>query len=89
VEGRTRRLTLDEVRELLARPEVAVLPGVSGKYDLLRLITAFANSGGGTILIGPDPETRELRGVNHPGVALDHVRDWLNELPRVPAVEGE
>jgi hypothetical protein len=70
-------LTLVEVRGLLARPEVATLPGVGGKDEFLRLITGFANLGGGRIFIGPDPETLELRGVNHPGVALEHVRFWL------------
>ena len=58
-----------DLAELLRRPEGKTLEfkrDLSSPQGFLRTVAAFANTAGGTILIGVTDRTRDVRGVNNP-----------------------
>ncbi len=79
--NKERRENSDYVTELLQRPEDKWLDFKRAEIkprDLAPLISAFANSDGGTIVIGVDDKSRTLRGVNSIG------HEALNNLLETP-----
>lgn len=58
-----------DLAELLRRPEVKMLElkrGLSSPAGVLRTVVAFANVAGGTLLIGLEDGTRQVRGIAEP-----------------------
>ena len=86
-------MTPDELGELLQQPEGERLEFIDHLPDrdrLLVTIAAFANTSGGTLVLGIDDQTRQPRGLNHPGTVLGHALEWVREGIAPPlAVEGE
>ena len=90
-------MTPDELRAILGREENQHLGFKRDLPDAQRLagtVAALANGGGGTLVLGHD-ELSGPRGLSHPGVAAEHVREWIKRfvspLPQthVEAVELE
>jgi ATP-dependent DNA helicase RecG len=79
--------------ELLTRPEGKTLEfkrDLSSPEGALRTIVAFANTSGGTLLIGVEDRTRNVRGVAEPLDAEERLANLLSDniLPRlVPELE--
>ena len=58
-----------DLLELLKRPEGKTLEfkrDVSSPSGVLKTIVAFANTAGGTLLVGVEDRTRHVRGVREP-----------------------
>ncbi|MBP7964751.1 MAG: putative DNA binding domain-containing protein [Caldilineaceae bacterium] len=58
-----------KIKELLARPEGKTLEfkqNLSGTKNILKTLTAFANTAGGVLLIGIEDESRAVLGVENP-----------------------
>ena len=58
-----------DLAEMLRRPEGKTLEfkrDLSSPQGFLRTVAAFANTAGGTVLIGVTDRTRDVRGVNNP-----------------------
>lgn len=58
-----------KINELLARPEGKTLEfkqDLSGAKNILKTLTAFANTAGGVLLIGIEDESRAVLGVENP-----------------------
>ena len=49
-----------------------------GKRDLADELAAFANTRGGTVVLGADDKTREIKGI--PLESLDTVEGWVREI---------
>jgi hypothetical protein len=84
-------MTPDELGALLRQPESETLEfkvGLPSADEVNRLIAAFANGDGGTLVIGFDEAARQAVGLAHPGVALGHVQEWITEVSPPPDVEG-
>jgi predicted HTH transcriptional regulator len=79
--------------DLLTRPEGKTLEfkrDLSSPEGALRTIVAFANTSGGTLLIGIEDRTRNVRGVAEPLDAEERLANLLSDniLPRlVPELE--
>jgi predicted HTH transcriptional regulator len=79
--------------DLLTRPEGKTLEfkrDLSSPEGALRTIVAFANTSGGTLLIGVEDRTRNVRGVAEPLDAEERLANLLSDniLPRlVPELE--
>lgn len=66
--------------ELLKRPEGKTLEfkrDLSSPDGVLRSLVAFANTSGGTVLVGVEDRTRHVRGVSEP---LDLLRDGAGHM---------
>ena len=48
------------------------------KHDFADELAAFANSRGGTVVLGADDKTREITGI--PLESLDAVEGWVNDI---------
>lgn len=73
-------MTPEELRALLRQPEGETLEFKSGlpdAYELQRVVAAFANTHGGTVVLGFDERAQRAVGLAHPGVAAGHVQEWL------------
>lgn len=84
-------VTPDEIRALLSEPENERLEfeaGLPPKDELQRLIAAFANTEGGTLIIGVDDSSGEVVGLNHPGAVAGHVQEWADQLSPRPEVHS-
>lgn len=76
-------MTADELRLLLAKPEsetVELKRSLPERQRLAALIAAFANTRGGTLILGGDERGAAHAGLPHPGVTADHARMWIEEL---------
>jgi ATP-dependent DNA helicase RecG len=79
--------------ELLRQPEGKTLEfkrDLSSPEGVLRAIVAFANTSGGTLLIGVEDRTRHVRGVADPLDTEERIANLLSDniLPRlVPEIE--
>jgi predicted HTH transcriptional regulator len=79
--------------ELLKRPEGKTLEfkrDLTSPEGVLRSITAFANSAGGTLLIGIEDKSRHVRGVNDPLALEERLANLISDsiAPRlVPELE--
>jgi len=79
--------------ELLKRPEGKTLEfkrDLSSPEGALRTIVAFANSAGGTLLVGVEDKSRHVRGVSNPLDLEERLASWISDLivPRlVPDLE--
>ena len=82
-----------DLTELLLRPEGKTLElkrDLSSPAGVLRTIVAFANTSGGTVLIGVEDGTRAVRGVAEPLALEERVASLVSDsiLPRVlPDIE--
>ena len=82
-------MTPEELRALLQQQEGERLEfkrNLPDRRTFATEIAAFANSDGGTLVLGVDERNRKPVGLAHPGVALDHIRQWASEaiLPSPP-----
>jgi predicted HTH transcriptional regulator len=85
-------VTSEELRALLQRPEDESLEfksNLPSREALVRNLASFANSGGGTLVLGFDERNRTPIGLAHPGVALDHVRQWAKGITPPPRIKAE
>lgn len=79
--------------DLLARPEGKTLEfkrDLSSPDGVLRTLAAFANTGGGTVLIGVEDTTRHVRGVADPLTQEERLANLVSDLiaPRlIPEIE--
>lgn len=79
--------------ELLKRPEGKTLEfkrDVSSPEGVLRTLVAFANTAGGTVLVGVEDRTRHVRGVNEPLDLEERLANLISDniVPRlVPELE--
>jgi ATP-dependent DNA helicase RecG len=79
--------------DLLREPEGKSLEfkrDLSGRAGILRTVVAFANTAGGTLVIGVDDDTREVRGVSQPIDAEETLANVISDgvAPRlVPEIE--
>ena len=58
-----------KLEELLMRPEGKTLEfkqNLSSPKNILKTLTAFANTAGGVLLIGIEDDSRAVRGVDNP-----------------------
>ncbi len=79
--------------DLLKRPEGKTLEfkrDLSSPYGVLRSIVAFANTAGGTLLLGVEDKTRHVRGVQNPLALEERLANVICDsvLPRlIPELE--
>lgn len=79
--------------EILARPEGKTLEfkrDLSGPEGVLKTIVAFANTAGGTVLVGVEDGSRHVRGVRDPLDLEERLASLISDriLPRlVPEIE--
>jgi predicted HTH transcriptional regulator len=79
--------------ELLKRPEGKTLElkrDLSRPEGVLKAIVAFANSAGGTVLVGVEDQSRSVRGVRDPHSLEERLASWISDsiAPRlVPGIE--
>ena len=82
-----------DLLELLKRPEGKTLEfkrDLSSPEGVLRSIVAFANTAGGTLLIGVEDKTRHVRGVADPLAMEERLANLISDsiVPRlVPGLE--
>ena len=82
-----------DILDLLKRPEGKTLEfkrDLSSPDGVLRAIAAFANTAGGTLLIGVEDATRHVRGVQNPLDVEERLASLISEgiLPRlIPELE--
>src|SRR5712691_5942824 len=82
-----------ELLELLKSPEGKMLEfkrDLSSPDGVLRSVIAFANTAGGTLLIGVEDKTRHVRGVPDPLILEERLDNLLSDsiVPRlIPDVE--
>ena len=82
-----------DLTEILSRPEGKTLEfkrDLSSPNPFLRTVVAFANTAGGTILIGVEDDTRHVRGVSDPRSLEEQATSLVSDAisPRVlPDVE--
>jgi predicted HTH transcriptional regulator len=84
-------MSSDELRALLRQPESTTLEfkdGLPSAEEVQRLIAAFANTEGGTLVIGQHPQPGRGAGLAHPGVVLWHIEEWAKEVTPQPEVEA-
>lgn len=84
-------MSSDELRALLRQPESTTLEfkdGLPSAQEVRRLIAAFANTEGGTLVIGQHPEPGRGAGLAHPGVVLGHIAEWAKEVTPEPDVQA-
>ena len=71
-----------DLTDLLKRPEGKTLEfkrDVSSAAGVLRTVVAFANTAGGTVLIGVEDGTRRVRGVADPLAVEERVASMLSD----------
>ena len=79
--------------ELLKRPEGKTLEfkrDLSSPEGVLRSLVAFANTAGGTVLVGVEDRTRHVRGVHEPLDLEERLANLISDsiVPRlVPELE--
>ena len=79
--------------EILRRPEGKTLEfkrDLSSPEGVLKTIVAFANTGGGTLLLGVEDVSRRIRGVRDPLDQEERLANFISDLivPRlVPEIE--
>lgn len=84
---------MDDLTDLLRRPEGKTLEfkrDLSSPSGVLKTIVAFANTAGGTLLVGVDDQTMSVRGVKDPLDAEERLANLVSDriTPRlVPDVE--
>jgi predicted HTH transcriptional regulator len=69
-----------ELRRLLLEPESETLEfraGLPSADEIAKIVAAFANTAGGTLVVGFDERHPERSGLSHPGVAAGHIREWI------------
>lgn len=74
-------LTADSVRSLLVQPEGLHLEfkrDATNADQLATIVTAFANTDGGTIVLGAEPS--RAVGLAHPGVVADFARQTVDRV---------
>lgn len=82
-----------DITQLLASPEGKTLEfkrDLSSPEGLVRTVVAFANTAGGTILIGVEDGTRRVRGLGDPVLVAEQAANLISMLvePRVvPEIE--
>src|SRR4051812_5972673 len=82
-----------DINELLASPEGKTLEfkrDISSPDGMIRSVVAFANTAGGTIVIGVEDRTRRVRGVADPVLVTEQAANLISALvaPRVvPEIE--
>jgi hypothetical protein len=84
-------ISSDDLRALLRQPESTTLEfrdALGSPQAIQRLVAAFANTEGGTLVIGQHPESGRFPGLAHPGVALWHIEKWVKEVSPQPDVRG-
>ncbi len=74
--------------ELLKQPEGKTLefkPDLSSPEGVLRSIVAFANTAGGTLLIGVEDKSRHVRGVKDPLATEERLANLVSDniMPRL------
>jgi ATP-dependent DNA helicase RecG len=70
------------IEDLLARPEGKILEfkrDLSSPTGFLRTVVAFANTAGGTVLIGVEDKTRNVRGVANPLDEEERIANLLSD----------
>ena len=80
LEDLARRIRLGEDSALELKSVVVAGGRVKGpsRNDLADELTAFANTRGGTVVLGVDDKTREIQGI--PLDSLDAVEGWVREI---------
>ena len=71
-----------DLTEILREPEGKTLEfkrDLSSRNPFLRSVTAFANTAGGTILIGVEDQTRHVRGVQEPLALEEQVSNLISD----------
>ena len=71
-----------DLTEILREPEGKTLEfkrDLSSPNPFLRSVSAFANTAGGTILIGVEDQTRHVRGVNDPLALEERVTNLISD----------
>jgi predicted HTH transcriptional regulator len=84
-------MTPDELRELLSEPESERLEfklRLPPRQEVQRLLAAFANTEGGTLVVGFNEPNRQVVGLAHPGAVAEHIREWSNEIRPRPEVRS-
>jgi Putative DNA-binding domain len=84
-------ISSDELHALLREPESTTLEfkdSLPSEREIQGLVAAFANTLGGTLVIGQRPEGGRAAGLAHPGVVLGHIADWVKEVTPEPDVQG-
>jgi Putative DNA-binding domain len=82
-----------DINALLASPESKTLEfkrNLSSPEGVIRTVVAFANTAGGTIVIGVEDGTRRVRGVADPVLVAEQAANLISTLvaPRVvPEIE--
>lgn len=82
-----------DLTELLKRPEGKTIEfkrDLSSTAGVLRTVVAFANTAGGTVLIGVEDGTRHVRGVADPLALEERLASLLSDgiVPRLmPDIE--
>ncbi len=82
-----------ELTEILRQPEGKTLEfkrDLSSPNPFLRSVVAFANTAGGTLLIGVEDQTRRVRGVENPRALEEKVANLISDAvsPRLlPDIE--
>ena len=82
-----------EITEILRQPEGKTLEfkrDLSSPNPILRTIAAFANTAGGTLLIGVEDKTRHVRGIENPLALEERVANLVSDAisPRLlPDIE--
>ncbi len=82
-----------DINALLASPEGKILEfkrDLSSPEGFLRTVVAFANTAGGTVIIGVEDGTRRVRGLADPLLVAEHAANLISTLvaPRVvPEIE--
>ena len=82
-----------DINALLASPEGKTLEfkrDIFSPEGIIRSVVAFANTAGGTIVIGVEDRTRRVRGVADPVLVVEQAGNHISTLvaPRVvPEIE--
>jgi ATP-dependent DNA helicase RecG len=74
-----------DVEELLTKPEGKTLEfkrDLSSPVGILRTVSAFANTGGGTLLIGVDSKKRSVRGLVDPLLDEERLANLISDAIR-------